>query len=107
MSTHTNILDFLYRYFSEKLNVENNINFNCIVFCNRLEQNQDNYLLVNYLILLAKYFIFKEKCKNRIPVISGFKSYVKDKQLIEDVIASMKQKQNDFNKKWQLNQQLF
>jgi len=93
--------------FLKKLNVENNINFNCIVFCNLLEQNQDNYLLVNYLILLAKYFIFKEKCQNHIPVISGFKSYVKDKQLVEDVIASMKQKQNDFNKKWQLYQQLF
>jgi len=38
------------------------------------------------------------KCHNRIPVISGFKLYVKDKQLVEDVIASMKQKQNDFNK---------
>jgi len=34
----------------------------------------------------------------RIPVISGFKSYVKDKQLVEDGIASMKQRQNDFNK---------
>jgi len=59
------------------------------------------------LLVKAKYFIFKEKCQNPIPVISGFKLYVKDKQLVEDVIASMKQKQNDFNKKWQLYQQLF
>jgi len=93
--------------FLKILNVENNINFNCIAFCNLLEQNQDNYLLVNYRILLAKYFIFKDKCQHRIPVISGFKLNVKDKQLVEDVIASMKQKQNDFNKKWQLYQQLF
>jgi len=42
--------------FLKILNVEKNINFNCIAFCNLLEQNQDNYLLVNYLILLAKYF---------------------------------------------------
>jgi len=78
----------------EPLNITKNVNFQNIVWCNKLEDSETNSWIVNYLILLAKYFIFKSKCLSQIPVIAVFITYVKDRMMVEDVIATMNNKLN-------------
>jgi len=58
-------------------------------------------------MLLAKYFIFRSKCLNQIPVITVFHTYVKNRMVVEYVIATMNNKLNIYNAKWQVYKQTF
>ena len=75
--------------------------------CNILEDSETNSWIVNYLILLAKYFIFRSKCLSQIPFITVFHTYVKDRMMVEDVIATMNNKLNKYTAKWQVYKTLF
>jgi len=91
----------------EPLNITKNVNFQNIVWCNILEDSETNSWIVNYLILLAKYFIFRSKCLIQIPVIAVFHTYVKDRMMVEDVIATMNNKLNKYKAKWQVYKNTF
>ena len=63
------------------------------------EWSSSSYLL-NFIIIYAKYFIFKNKYSNSIPVLSNFKNYLKYIKNVENVIASSKGKLTQHNEKW-------
>ena len=56
--------------------------------------------LLNFIIIYAKYFIFKNKYSNTIPLFSNFKNYLKYIESVEKLIASAKAKLTQHNKKW-------
>ena len=53
------------------------------------DPNEKTSWLPNYLTLLAKYFIFKNKCQESIPTMIHFKAYFKEKQKVEKLIANI------------------
>jgi len=57
-------------------------------------------------MLLAKYFIFRSKCLYQILVITVFHTYVKNRMVVEEVIAT-NNKLNIYNAKWQVYKQTF
>lgn len=83
-----------------KLNYNTNVNYNTISFCNIQDTPQQKAILVNFIILLAKYFIFKCKCNIILPTINSFNSYLRKTIKIEETIAFMKNKMDIFNLKW-------
>ena len=62
--------------------------------------------LINFIILSAKYFIFKTKYMKTIPDIAAYKSYLNKRIEIEQHIAFQKDKLDQHNAKWQ-NTRLF
>ena len=64
------------------------------------EWSSSSYLL-NFIIIYAKYFIFKNKYySNTIPLFSNFKNYLRYIENVEKVIASAKGKLTQHNEKW-------
>ena len=57
--------------------------------------------LKNVMILLAKYFIFINKCKKTVPSWQAFKHYMAKRIGIEKEIALMKDKLRDFQASWE------
>ena len=54
----------------------------------------------NFIILSAKYFIFKKKCLNELPTANNFISYLKKQIEIEKIIALNKDKLAIHEAKW-------
>ena len=54
-----------------------------------------------FIILSAKYFIFKTKYMKTIPDIAAYKSYLNKRIEIEQHIAFQKDKLDQHNAKWQ------
>jgi len=107
MSAHTIFWTAFTSQILEPLNITKDVYFQKIVWCNILEDSETNSWIVNYLILLAKYFIFRSKCLSQIPFITVFHTYVKDRMMVEDVIATMNNKLNKYTAKWQVYKTLF
>ena len=63
------------------------------------EWSSSTYLL-NFIIIYAKYFIFKSKYSNTIPLVTDFKNYLRYIESIEKIIASAKNKLTQHNDKW-------
>ncbi len=57
-------------------------------------------ILISFIILLAKYFIFKCKYESIHPTIEHFNAYLKQTINIEKTIASMRDKLDKFYSKW-------
>ena len=55
---------------------------------------------INYILMLAKYFIFRCKCQQEKPNLNHFKNYFKDKINIEKHIAIRKGKIDIHHAKW-------
>ena len=70
---------------------------------NILEESDTNSLIVNYIMHLGKYFIFRSKWLIQIPVITVFHIYVKNRMVAKVVIATMNNKLNDYYDTWQVN----
>ena len=64
-----------------------------------IEWSSNSYLL-NFIIIYAKYFIFKNKYSNSIPLFAHFKNYLKYIEKVEKAIASAKDKLTLHNEKW-------
>ena len=62
--------------------------------------NNPNIQVKNFIILLAKYFIFKSKCKKLPLSFIHFKSYLKQRLKVEKQIHLMKDKLTQFGRKW-------
>ena len=58
------------------------------------------YTPLNYITLIAKYFIFRCKCLNEIPQYNHFKYYLHEQCRIEKHIAQRKGKLSVHNAKW-------
>ena len=61
-------------------------------------KNENN--IVNYILILAKYFIFRSKYEKIIPNIDKFIKYLYKRQAIEKIIALKKDKLIVHNEKW-------
>ena len=57
--------------------------------------------LKNVMILLAKYFIFINKCKKTVPSWQAFKHYMEKRIGIEKESVHMKDKLRDFQTNWE------
>ena len=62
--------------------------------------NNPNIQVKNFIILLAKYFIFKSKCQKLPLSLIHFKSYLKQRLKVEKQIHLMKDKLTQFERKW-------
>ena len=58
-----------------------------ISFCNVLTNSDGDGTIVNYVTLLAKYFILKNKCNKTIPTVQAFQKYLIERKKIEEYIA--------------------
>ena len=56
--------------------------------------------IVNFILFLAKYFIFRSKYEKIIPNIDQFIQYLYKRQDIEKIIASKKDKLTVHTNKW-------
>ena len=59
-----------------------------------------NIKLKNFIILIAKYFIFINKYNKSIPVWQGFRMYIRNRIRIEKEIALMKNRLLEFERLW-------
>ena len=64
--------------------------------------NNLKHSVFNFIILLAKYYIFSSKYKQQIPNINGFLSILHQTKEFEEYIAFSKNKLDVHRKKWQL-----
>ena len=61
---------------------------------------QKDNKIVNFILILAKYFIFRSKYEKVIPNIETFIKYLYKRQEIEKIIALKKDKLMVHNEKW-------
>jgi hypothetical protein len=92
-----NLWTWIHTWLNEK-EVEFNLNFQTACF--GVQKKSRNDSLINMIILLAKYYIFKCKMENSIPKPDFFLMYVKERKMIEECIAETKNKMNKHNQKW-------
>ena len=59
-----------------------------------------NCQIFNFIVILAKYFIFKNKYAKTIPNFNCFIEYIFKRKDIEKIIALKKDKLDSHNKKW-------
>jgi len=79
-----------------------NMDYKVISFGSNKDHSQH---ILDFIILLAKYFIFKSKLEKSVPNYMNVIKYLKERKTIEEQIAFMKDKLNTHNKKW--NQLIF
>jgi hypothetical protein len=79
-------------------NIDLELNFRTVSFGCFVETETKN--LINYLILIGKYFIHKCKYENCVPQFTYFRRYLIDRKAIEYHIACMKNKIEQHNQKW-------
>ena len=65
-----------------------------------LISGQTKNTLLNHLLLLARYFIYKNKFSSNYISLETFGCYVKRKYQKEKYISKLHQKQDNFNAKW-------
>ena len=88
-------------YLQRKLSKSIVFTLQTISFCNVLIKSDEDSLIINYITLLAKYFIFKNKCNKSVPTLEAFKNYLLERKKIEENIAFFKGKVNFCATKWQ------
>lgn len=89
-----------FNQFLNSKNINYTINFKDISFGIMDNFLQNDTLATNFIIMLAKYFIFKMKLKNIIPHIEQFKNYLNQRITTETEIAIFKNKLDKHNLKW-------
>ncbi len=57
-------------------------------------------MIISFIILLSKYFIYKCKYDETQPSIGRFNTYMKQIIKIEETIATIKNKLDTFHSKW-------
>ena len=60
-----------------------------------------NMKIKNFIVLIAKYYIFLNKFYKSIPSLSAFKAHMKKRLRIEKEIALMKDKLLEFPRQWE------
>lgn len=82
------------------------LSYKTITFCDIMPNKEKYGYQINFMILLAKYFIFKSKCEGKIPSCAMFVQYLCIRLNLEKTIATMKKKINTFNRRWQQSENL-
>ena len=76
------------------------INFNLRTISFGLEKRAQDSCILNFLIILAKYYIFRCKYNKNEPEFIAFVQYLKQRKNIEETIAIIKDKTDTHNMKW-------
>jgi len=92
------IQNFIYDKLERLENLE--LNFATISFCNLTIADANNSHVINFIILLAKYFIFKCKQEKTIPLEEAFVSFFNTRIKLEELIATTQNKLHIFNTRW-------
>lgn len=81
-------------------NIHIEINLKHITFgvCQLIDKQETQ--INNFIIFIAKYFIFASKYRKEIPVLQAFKPYLHKRVKIEKEIAFMKDRLAQFENKW-------
>ena len=79
-----------------------NVTFNLKTINLGLTDGNENNQIINFIILLAKYYIFQMKNRNQKPNIKGFLSYLNIWENIEKEIALSQNKLPQHNSKWSI-----
>ena len=79
-------------------NIELTLNYKEICFGKTVILKKD--ILVNFIIISAKYFIFKNKYTKTEPTFNNFKKYLKYHEQLERLIALSKDKIKEHEHKW-------
>ena len=82
-------------------NVNIDVTFDYKNICFGISNTTLSNSIINFIILSAKYFIFKSKYMKNIPNITLFKSFLKKRMEIEKCIALEKDKIEHHIAKWQ------
>lgn len=94
-----------FKQFTNEISFNADINYEVISF--GIPDNQNKYTIFNFLVILAKYFIFKNKLNKSAPKFELFTKYVKDRKEVERIIALSKNKLQLHNQKWNKMTTLF
>lgn len=78
--------------------IEFNIDYKTVSFGNQSIEHP--HIMIDFIILSAKYYIFKSKIEKCVPNCITFIRYLKERQHIEEHIAFMKNKLEAHNRKW-------
>ena len=94
--------EYIRQFISEKIPIIGDIylNFENISLCNNHSINNNLSNCINFIILLAKYFIFKCKYEGSSPNGVVFKQYLMRYLNIEKTIAKIKDKSESHERKW-------
>jgi len=84
----------------ESLNFSIELNYRTISLGIENKRNETCTQAKNFIILSAKYFIFKKKCLNEMPRANNFIFYLKKQIEIEKIIALSKDKLEIHEAKW-------
>ena len=74
--------------------------FNYKLVCLGKAKDQNKEMLLNFIIISAKYYIFKNKCIKTIPNIVGYKVFLNKRIEIEKCLAFEKDKLELHRQKW-------
>jgi len=70
------------------------LSYERISFCYNEENSLSQNKMINFLILVTKYFILRCKCRDEIPETNHFKNYFKNRLKVEEAISNLKQQQH-------------
>ena len=76
------------------------VDFNYKLVCFGKANHQNKEILINFIIISAKYYIFKNKCIKTIPNIVGYKHFLNKRIEIEKCLAFDKDKLEQHRQKW-------
>ena len=76
------------------------VSYKTISLCNVDIKNTMKSNSINYILLLGKYFIFKNKYQKTVPNFNEFLNYFNYKLSLEGLIAELKNKVDAHNSKW-------
>ena len=84
--------------FLQNNNINIQIDYKVIAFGTTNRTN--SYVITNFILLMAKYFVYKCKINKSLPQIGNFISELKQRKQIESIIANTKNKITLHNNKW-------
>ncbi len=89
------------------LDIETDLTYETISFCITKIKSKQKSILTSFIIMLAKYFIFKCKYNETLPTLDHFKLYLRKTIKIEETIAMLRNNLEGFNLKWNGYVQIF
>ena len=87
--------DFLKEY-----NIHISFSLKIVTFGITLQMDKPEIQVKNFIIMLGKYFIFRNKCLKTLPTLIHFKSYLTKRLKIEQEIFFMRDKIAQFQRTW-------
>ena len=92
MREYTTLLGGNGRFFLKEYNIHISLSLKAVTFGITLQMDKPEIQVKNFIIMLGKYFIFRNKCLKTLPMLIHFKSYLTKRLKIEQEIYFMRDK---------------